>query len=244
MVALGRIAHPGNPLKISATQVQVVSVPCYGKPVDDPASPYGIANEIIAVELAKAIRVQAPFYGLARDHADKIYFCTFDFNAAPDRQMPDIIPAIAMADHPLPCAGIVALDVWIGNCDRHVRNAKYTKETGPVAFDHERALLGAIPNGGMKRLTDIKDAAGCDGHCLAPLIVEAGHVAHWGERIRAVPGFFIQEVCEEAVRIAKLDMAYSTALVDFIVHRAESFYQIIENHRKTHFVKLQGMLPS
>ena len=125
-------------------------------------SPYLMANEWIAANIAHFLRLPVPPFAIvskkSRNTAMFIsYSCEGD--TTPD----DVDPAALYAKFPSECTGIVVFDILLVNCDRNGGNLKVDNPASPKAFyliDHERALFYIYKPGGIRRLRSRQDRLG------------------------------------------------------------------------------------
>jgi len=99
--------------------------------------------------------------------------------------------------------------VLIGNPDRHDENLRTDDRLAPkriVVYDHDVALLGALPPG-TDRLAELGAMLGIAGetptstvHCLLPALTTAEYFGEWLERIADTPAWFIKDTCEDSSR--------------------------------------------
>ncbi|MBL0035370.1 MAG: hypothetical protein IPP26_06280, partial [Flavobacteriales bacterium] len=64
---------------------------------------------------------------------------------------------------PFLATGLLLFDIWVANCDRHVKNFEVDYSTTPVSmniFDHGHALFGYVGGQGEARLNALMNRLG------------------------------------------------------------------------------------
>jgi hypothetical protein len=157
---------------------------------NSPESPYLIANEWIASQIACFLRLPVPPAALTRvGTGRKGLFASLAFGG-PDSEPDDVDPVACVRDLPNLCAGILFFDVLIANADRHIGNIRVDFPQAPrqiAIIDHDRALFGCWENEGAKRLSELRDRLGITGgsvtgqnrHCFLDLIKTDVHFPEW-----------------------------------------------------------------
>jgi hypothetical protein len=196
-----------------------VRVDAVGKP-NRKDHPYLIANELICLTLAQAVRLPVPAFSVMQNKKESrmISLIRFDANA----------PALSAAPihlwktHPFLATGITIFDIFVGNPDRHTFNLKVDNLKAPTRvhlFDFDRALFYYLAKGGEQRLKDKKDDSCIEAtHCLAKVIEDAAGFNEWISRIQDLQPWFIESICEEA-RQYGITQTESNAAQTFLLHR-------------------------
>ena len=187
-------------------------------------SPYLVANEIIASEIGRYLRLPvAPSCVVPRD--GETYFMSLSFNLT-GAPLPRVFPEEVVEFFPHYAAGIIAFDTLIANYDRHTGNIAAVTATKPQRldlFDHDRCLLGHSPNGGIEHLKAVESRLAIVGignnHCLVPYVTDTGSFCEWFRRIKTIPDFFIVETCEDAKRYGALTDEECVAITGFLLKR-------------------------
>jgi hypothetical protein len=241
---LHRLHAVGDQTGIGVTQVRTSTVQAYVKP----AIGYVPANEVICGEIARFLRLPVPMFGLAHTgvQGHGPLFCSLSFNFSTE-DLPPISPEIFARSGPELSAGILAFDALVANTDRHPRNLAMDARPGSapqfIVYDHSHALFGPKFGRGIARLTELRDrlALNLDGktggnsHCLAAHITDATLFLRWFDRIRALPGWWIDDVVRGAIDISPLEIE---AAIDFLNHRAQNIQLLFRNHARQ-FPRLQ-----
>jgi hypothetical protein len=106
-------------------------------------------------------------------------------------------------------------------------------------FDHGHAMFGKEAGQGAARLEKLRDRLAISGgsrtagnrHCLVDQIKSDVHFGHWFQRIQAVPDFFIDELCHEAVGLGCTE-AEAKAAATFLKYRRLRLDRIVEDNKK------------
>ncbi|MBX3443996.1 MAG: hypothetical protein KF774_16425 [Planctomyces sp.] len=203
-------------------------------------SPYLLANEWIAANIAQFLRLPVPPFALVQKRSPKSrMYISYDYEG--DTTPDDVKPQPLYDNFPSAATGIVLFDILIANCDRHGGNLKVDKPNNPSAFyliDHERALFYIYKGEGEKRLKSRIDRLGVtDGadssdewHCLVELLNDINFVQEWYCRVRDIPEWFIREVCNEVRRIS-IRKSECKAVCDFLKYRRDNLWQLLYSHR-------------
>ncbi len=203
-------------------------------------SPYLLANEWIAANIARFLRLPVPPFSIAgkRSQSTRMFISySYDGDTTPD----DVIPDKLYEKHSLAATGVVVFDILIANSDRHGANLKVDKPNNPSTFyliDHERALFYIYKGEGKKRLASRIDRLGVtDGadsnqewHCLVELVDSIDHLGHWVERVKSIPDWFLDEVCDEVWKIS-LTKGECDAVKEFLKRRRDDIGPLILAHR-------------
>lgn len=210
-------------------------------------SPYAVYNEFICGEIGRFMRLPIPPFCLTHhETADgkAPLFSSLDF-AGSRAELPAVLAAPCVEKMPLTCAGVLALDIFIANCDRHDENLVVDDVTNPRqmhVFDHGNALLGGNSDfggaTGAARLEECRDRLGVTGgavsggipHVFLPLIRNGKDLFYWVQRIREIPNWFIRDICRET-RGHGLSRALADSCEEFLLHRRKNLSTIIRNHR-------------
>jgi hypothetical protein len=162
-----------------------------------PGQPYIVPNELVCAQLAVACRLPIP-PGFIVQHEGQSAFVSMNFNLAGEN-LPPVDPAALVAAHPRTAWGIVLIDIWMCNGDRHSQNLSYNAATNAVQiFDHSHALLGQQ---GIGHLQANSNATAIGGHCLATQLTAVAGAEDWHSRIAAVPEYVVREVCRDAASL-------------------------------------------
>lgn len=186
-------------------------------------NPYLIANEWIAANIGQFLRLPIPPFSLiqGRDAKTRMFASlSFEGNTSPA----DVKPNTLWLKHPELCTGIVLFDVLIGNTDRHEKNIKVDNSISPgrlYLFDHDRALMCAVPEQGIEWLEKTKNDPLLRWHCLREVLNTAKHFREWRQRISSIPSWFISDVCEVAKKECGIRKDEANAAMDFLMHRKD-----------------------
>ena len=205
-----------------------------------PDLPYRIANEYICSRIGRFIGLPVPPHALMRFENGPYCFAILDFDSDKRSLLP-INPEACVAFDARICTGILLFDVLIGNADRHDENLRTDDRSAPkriVVYDHDVALLGALPPG-TDRLTELASMLGIAGetatstiHCLLNLLTTAEHFEEWLRRIADVPAWFIKDTCDMVVQKRLVSRSDADAAEAFLVNRRKNLGSILDGHRE------------
>lgn len=208
------------------------------------ASPYTIANEVIAARIGQTLGLPIPAGIIAEDSSKRLYYLSLDVSRE-QKQLPPIIPADFVAAQARLAAGVVVFDVLIANGDRNHTNLSLDpafNPSRPSVFDHGHALFGTNPPDGPERIALATDKLGCvdddariaSNSVLCDQPMEGHHLREWIERVAALPGFVFDDVCAEVARTPGLNVSGEDAakLAKWLARRAGSIGQIIWNNQR------------
>jgi hypothetical protein len=164
-------------------------------------NPYYVANELVAAELGRILRLPVPPGFIVLDASQVAYYASLDFNLT-GVSLPPIIPGTFTTTFLNELGAILVFDIFIANSDRHPGNlsAEYGQPPRFNLFDHSHSLLG----GG---------AAGTGLPCLQgaenSIVIGPTHAVISGvndealflpalERVESIPDYFIASVVQEA----------------------------------------------
>jgi hypothetical protein len=219
-----------------------VKTEAFGKSPSD-VSPYLIANEWIAANIAWFLRLPIPPFSLLRKKTRATtMFASYSFEG--DSKPKNCNPAEVFKAYPKICAGVVVFDILVGNFDRHYRNIKVDRPLSPRwmrIIDHERCLFHVYPKEGIRRLRDIEGRLGItDGshsgnewHCLIQHLESVEDIKDWVFRASQIPDWFIEAICWDVWKISINKKEYETVIA-FLKRRRDKLGELILDH-KTRF---------
>lgn len=203
-------------------------------------SPYLLANEWICANIAQFLRLPIPPFVIVRKKSrNTAMFISYSFDG--DSKPDDVEPQHLYDKFPDACTGIVVFDILVANCDRNRGNIQVDDPRSPQSFylfDHERALFYIYKGEGIKRLRSRIDRLGVtDGgdsgdefHCLVELIDSAESISKWLARIRSIPDWFIDEVCEEMWKVS-ITRTECDFVKSFLKKRRDEIGPLIDSNR-------------
>lgn len=232
----------GKQVGVGVAGTQHATLVAFAK--DNSALPYCIPNEYICAELGRFLRLPIPPTAIVQEVGKDPLFASlsFDFKG---NTLPPVVPQRCVQEAPHLATGLLLFDIWVANCDRHVKNFEVDYSTAPVSmniFDHGHALFGYVAGQGEARLTTLMDRlgisvnpynpaqSGSHRHCLIDVLPTQDHFAPWIERIKATPDFFIESVCQDALPYGISEQEKDIA-VRFLKHRRSTLEQLIDGHR-------------
>lgn len=197
---------------------------------------YCIPNEYICAELGRFLGLPIPPGGICvkKGHDPEVWYASLNFNLSATA-LPPVDPNICVTELPLESTGLILFDILIGNDDRH-RNNLSLDLSNPSAkvlsvFDHSHAFFGPTNGKGIDRLARNKNLLSIGGHCLLKAIRKDDHFAEWIERIKALPNYLIDQVCNVTVPYGMITSAEAAAAKDFLKHRRTEIENIIKANK-------------
>jgi len=206
-----------------------------------PNVPYCIPNELICAELGRILGLPVPPAGIIHSSGGlaNYWFASLDFNLT-GNSLPPVDAQACIQQLPDLSTGLLLFDILIANCDRHPANFSVDfSQAQPCmsVFDHGHALFGYSAQHGVARLRDLRDRLAVSGgshirgnrHCLLDNISTDIHMSKWLDRIRAIPTYFLEDLCQSASGLGINDAEAHEAL-DFLKHRRDTIKDIVHSH--------------
>jgi hypothetical protein len=240
--AIYRIEALGRQLGIGTAGARYVQLSAVAK--DNTHAPYCIPNELICGELGRFLRLPVPPVGIVSQTTGTPLFASLDFNLT-GNSLPPVNVAECMRLLPQLSAGLLLFDIWVANCDRHPENFSVDFLANPPqmnVFDHSHAFFGYAAGAGEARLNALQDRLGISWttnnavdsgrhrHCLLDVVSSDNGFSFWINRVRAVPDFFIEEICRDAQPFG-LTTQEMNAAIQFLKTRRNNLDTIIQNNR-------------
>lgn len=171
------------------------------------------ANEFVCGRLALLIGLPVPVGAIVEGDSGQSAYVSLRFGKKGERPPPVIIDDL-VADQPRLAAGIVALDCWVANGDRHHENVAYVRGSLSVTvYDHSHALLG--PGGDALARVGKPDEPFVGGQLAAALENDA-HLHDWAARISGIPDVRVEEICADASAQGAVDAQTAEAASRFL----------------------------
>ena len=240
-VGLYRVVAFGHQLGIGVSGSYQITISAIAKS-NGPWAPYCVPNELICSEIGRFLRLPIPPFGIvsAPNAPEPYWFASLDFNLT-GNALPSIDPAECVERLPDLSAGLLLFDTLVANSDRHRGNVSVDLSIQPPRmsiFDHSHALFGFEQGKGVEHLTAVRDQLAVAGgpfaqenrHCLVDVIKTDDHFGKWWEWIKALPDFFIEEVCRAAVGLG-IDASEADAAIDFLRYRRDNLHDIITRNK-------------
>lgn len=211
-----QVEHLGALVEGSSGGVLLARLAAYARPVDE-NSPYCVANDYVATALGMAMGVPVPPGTLMKLGPDW-GFVSVGFGEHGRRPPPADLEALG-AERPWETTGVIVLDQWVSNRDRHDGNVAYLPSLGVAAFDHDQALFGACPpNEGLASLEQSREVR-VKHHPFGPYLQTAEHFESWIARTQSVTREELRRAVWACVDSSLLDRQDAEALLDFLQHR-------------------------
>jgi Phosphatidylinositol 3- and 4-kinase len=204
-------------------------------------SPYLIANEWISANIAQFLRLPVPPFAIVRKkRRDTAMFISYSYDG--DTKPDDVEPAILYRRFPKECTGVVVFDILVANCDRHGGNLQVDKPSNPKTFyiiDHERSLFYVDEGKGIDRLRSRENRLGIsdgrdstdDYHCLIEHLDSVEHIEEWIGKVRSLPDWFIDDVCEEMHKDLSIKRRECDFVKEFLKRRREEIQKLISGNK-------------
>ncbi len=240
--AIYRIESLGRQLGIGVAGARYVQLSAVAK--DNTHAPYCIPNELICGELGRFLRLPVPPVGIVSQTTGTPLFASLNFNLT-GNSLPPVNVGQCMRQLPRLSAGLLLFDIWVANCDRHPENFSVDFLASPPqmnVFDHSHALFGYAPGAGERRLKALLDRLGISWttnnavdsgqhrHCLLDVVNSDNEFGFWTRRIRAMPDFYIEEICRDAQPYG-LTARESEEAAHFLKTRRDNLQTIIRSHQ-------------
>src|SRR5216684_1697475 len=137
-----RITGWGQPVGMGATGAIFAQVSAICKK-NGAQNPYYVANELVAAELGRILRLPVPPGFIVLDANQVAHYASLDFNLT-GVSLPPIIPGNFTTTFLSELGAIIVFDIFIANTDRHPGNlsAEYGQSPKFTLFDHSHSLLG------------------------------------------------------------------------------------------------------
>lgn len=214
----------GPPVGAGATAPRYCTLNGVAKVLPAGSPPYMVANEYICARVGSLIGLPVPPGVIVQTPSHQLGYVALRFGSAGERP-PRVIPNELVTDHPELAAGILTLDCWVANDDRHEENIAYSRGAAwPVAvFDHSHAFFGAP--GDPARLHNF--ARDFRPGVLGQHVTEPALFEEWVLRIQSVRPGVIEEIVGSLAARSILTSAEAEAARDFLVHRQASLPELL-----------------
>jgi len=217
----------------TATQPKIAKVEAFFK--DSTVLKYCVPNEHICTEIGRFLGLPVPPSALVykAGHNPEHFFASLNFNLSPSA-LPPIDTARCGTTMAFETVGIVLFDVLIANEDRHRFNLSLDVSRNPpqlTVFDHSHALFGHQNGLGIARLVGVGDKLGIGTHCLLREINTDAFFGEWISRIRGLPNYLIDAICDATVPLGMITAGEAAAAKDFLKHRKGEIERIIRMNK-------------
>jgi hypothetical protein len=228
-----RVTTCGTPVGIGVSGSTYLHLSAIGKS-DSATERYCVANEMIAAEVGRRLRLPVPPFCVVQDGVGQAFFASLDFNLT-GLSLPPVIPPTFAAQFPQAVADLLVFDIYIGNSDRHAGNLNADYGAGRYnVFDHSHAVFGGTHHGitGESRLGAISGALVIDGssggnkHCLIGTITDDHLMLEMLSRVESLEDYFLTDIVEAAFDYG-LSVQEKAALLNFLMTRRHQVRQLI-----------------
>lgn len=211
-----QVDHLGALVEGSSGGVLLARLAAFARPVIA-GSPYCIVNDYVSSALGMAMGVPVPPCTLIK-LGQEWGFISIGFGEHGTPPPPADLEALG-AERPWEASGIIVLDQWISNSDRHDGNVAYLPTLGVAAFDHDQALFGACPSGGGLASLSQSQPTRVKNHPFGPHLKTDEHFESWIARAKSITRHEIERAVWTCVDTGLLPRQDATALVDFLQYR-------------------------
>lgn len=210
----------------SSGGVLLARLAAYARPAN-PDSPYCVVNDYVATAVGMAMGAPVPPGTLVK-LGSEWGFLSLGFGEHGKRPHAAEFDELAV-ERPWEATGVVVLDQWIANSDRHDGNLAYMSALGVAAFDHDQALFGACPpETGVESLNGSRHRR-VSNHELAPHLKTIEHFDPWITRAQSITRPELQRAAWTCVDAGLLTRLEAEALVDFLEYRQTNIGQFIRD---------------
>ena len=233
-----------NPVAQGASDTWFVELRGYAK-VASPEVPYCVANEYVCGRIGSLLGLPIPPGGIIQPQTDEQGAAWVTLNFSPKSEpLPSADPATVVAAVPDFAAGVIVLDLFIANTDRHSGNLAFLPSQKRLdMFDHSHALMGVRQGRVYERLEELRtrtglggeviDGVGSNRHCLLEHVTDAPALLGWAEEAQSLlSDRFLARVCSE---VAALDVGATPEemmrVEEFLVERRQNLKRLLYDHR-------------
>jgi hypothetical protein len=231
-MAVYRVTSWGQPIGIGATGAIYAHVSAICKK-NGPQNPYYVANELVAAELGRLLRLPVPPGFMVLDSNQTPYYASLDFNLT-GVALPPVIAGNFIPTFKGSLGAILTFDILIANPDRHPQNmsADYGNSPRFNLFDHSHSLLGAgAPGTGVPCLQGAQNSIVINAnHAIISGIDNEGLFLPALDRVESVPDFFIADVVQEAANYG-LTASEANELTTFLQQRKSRVRTLISANK-------------
>ena len=195
-------------------------------------APYAVPNEFICGRLGLLVGLPLPPGTVVTADDGKLAYVSLRFGPK-DEPPPPLDPREFVEDNPSTAAGVVAFDCWIGNPDRHEHNLAYVRGEWRIpvmVFDHSHALLGIQAGAAVHQLRTMVAEPLVSG-ILRQHITSSTEFEYWANRIGAIPGELIRDICQTVVHPDGITADECTAVTEFLIHRKYRILKMLRGSR-------------
>lgn len=230
-----KIEFYGAAVEVGSGSVAYVQLGAYARRTTEDR-PYGVANDYVSSMLGCAIGAPVPpgvLINLGREWG----YASIGFGQSGQRPPPADLQDLAVS-RPWEATGIIVLDQWILNTDRHDENLAFLPDLGVAAFDHDAALFGPRPPDVAKSLEDGLHRRVVK-HPLAEHLQDARHFSGWFDRVRSVSPEEIRRLAFACCDAKVITATERDCLIPFVVFRQSRIAEYVERSRED-FVALDA----
>jgi hypothetical protein len=200
---------------------------------------YCVPNEYICAEIGRFLGLPVPPCGLCylRGHDPEHWFASLNFNLSA-ATLPPVDPIKCVQELPSESTGLILFDILIANDDRHRNNLNMDTSHSPAkisVFDHSHAFFGPVDGKETERLEASRDKLRIDRgarHCLLDSISSDTFFSEWIERIKVLPNYLIEQVCEATVPLGMITKEEAEVAKKFLKYRKERVKNNLKDNQK------------
>jgi hypothetical protein len=186
--------------------------------VSSPQQPYLVPNEFICGRIGLLMGLPVPPGIATKTDTGELAFVSLRFGHHGEKP-PPVVAEHVVADNPSAAAGVIVLDCWVANEDRHAGNLAFVRGLASLhIFDHGHALLGPEAGKGIDRLKRLAQVPVVSA-CLAPHISRSSDFKEWIERAEAIPENLLRDLVATVTSPAGLTTDEANATISFLIER-------------------------
>lgn len=189
---------------------------------NEPERPYAVVNDAIGSALGMRLGLPVPPGWLIALSRAEVGWCSVGFGDSRHTPPPADMKELARRD-PWVATGVVILDWWLANGDRHEENLVDLPRFGVAVIDHDASLIGhgiyldhAAAAAHLQAVMDTPARP----HEFAPYLSTARYFDEWLAKVARLPRDEIRRVVRPCFDANLVDARLRDALVDFLVVRA------------------------
>ncbi|MEW1952787.1 hypothetical protein [Terrabacter sp. NPDC080008] len=192
--------------------------------------PYGVVNDFIASTLGARIGAPVPPIALITD-GSSAGSISMGFGEG-GRTPPPADASRVAVDDPYLATGIIVLDQWTLNGDRHDENLAYLPRFGLAAFDFDCALIGPKPQTTAVDSLQKGLMMPLPRHILAEHLPTLQWLWGWISKVRAVSAEDIRRCVYLCFDARLITVAERDKLIDFLTLRQRWLGDIMDRGRE------------
>lgn len=195
--------------------------------------PYAVVNDAIGSTLGVRLGLPVPPGWLIALSRTEVGWCSVGFGDSRHTPPPADMKSLAQRD-PWVATGVVVLDWWLANDDRHEENLVDLPRFGVSVIDHDASLIGhGVYTDHAAAASHLDEMKGTPArpHEFAPHLLTAQHFDEWLAKVARLSRAEIRRVVRPCFDANLVDARLRDALVDFLTARANLLRDYV--HRRS-----------